>query len=260
MSILDFILKKAVPVPKVTQYDRYLFIGAHPDDIEIGAGSTAALLAEKGKQITFLICTDGRYGSETLSPEELIPIRQQEAIASAKMLGVSDVRFLPFSDGGGYDVKDLTLEIIKVICDCKPDMIFTIEHTLPNELHEDHLKCGYASSLAFGKSGNLPSIKLLGLERHSPKAIAYYYTHRANRRVRVSKYRKLATDSVLAHKSQFPIDTPEQKKGFAIMKLYMHFRAFRHGLRCFARYADGYRVLSRTFTHCAPEADRFAKK
>ena len=31
------------------------------DDIEIGAGATAAKLAAMGKKVTFLICTDGRY-------------------------------------------------------------------------------------------------------------------------------------------------------------------------------------------------------
>lgn len=62
MSILSAILKTAAPLPKIEQFDRFLMIGPHPDDIEIGMGATAAKLAAAGKHVTFLICLDGRYG------------------------------------------------------------------------------------------------------------------------------------------------------------------------------------------------------
>lgn len=93
MSILKLVLKAAAPLPDIEKSERYLFIGPHPDDIEIGAGATAAKLAAMGKSVCFLICLDGRYGSETIPPDELVGIRKKEACASAKMLGVSDVRF-----------------------------------------------------------------------------------------------------------------------------------------------------------------------
>ena len=60
MSITKAVLRFAAPLPKIEQFDRFLFLGPHPDDIEIGAGATAAKLAAMGKQVTFLICTDGR--------------------------------------------------------------------------------------------------------------------------------------------------------------------------------------------------------
>lgn len=62
MSLTRLALKFAVPAVKLEAYRRYLFIGPHPDDIEIGAGATAAKLAAEGKDVAFLICTDGRYG------------------------------------------------------------------------------------------------------------------------------------------------------------------------------------------------------
>ena len=107
MSLLRLILKAAAPLPDIEKNERFLFIGPHPDDIEIGAGATAAKLAAAGKSVCFLICLDGRYGSETIPPEELIEIRKTEAVSSAKMLGVSDVRFLNLSDGGFYDDAEL---------------------------------------------------------------------------------------------------------------------------------------------------------
>ena len=84
MSLTRIALRFAAPPPKVEAFDRYLFIGPHPDDIEIGAGATAAKLAANGKQVTFLICTDGRFGLETApegtTPDELREIRKAEAM------------------------------------------------------------------------------------------------------------------------------------------------------------------------------------
>ena len=96
MSVLKTILKLAAPLPDITKYERYLFLGPHPDDIEIGAGATAAKLAAKGKTLCFLICTDGRYGTDELkdplTPEELVKIRQWEAADSAAASGRRPIR------------------------------------------------------------------------------------------------------------------------------------------------------------------------
>ena len=96
MGLTSTVLKLAAPVPRLTEFKRYLFIGPHPDDIEIGAGASAAALAAAGKHVSFLICTDGRYGLENApagtTPEELIEIRKAESIAAAAVLGVRDVR------------------------------------------------------------------------------------------------------------------------------------------------------------------------
>ena len=42
MSITKAVLHFAAPLPKIESFDRFLFLGPHPDDIEIGAGATAA--------------------------------------------------------------------------------------------------------------------------------------------------------------------------------------------------------------------------
>ena len=106
MSLTRLALKFAVPAVKLETYRRYLFIGPHPDDIEIGAGATAAKLAAEGKDVAFLICTDGRYGdgATALRGDELAEERRREAIASAKMLGVTDVRFIGLCDGAASRV------------------------------------------------------------------------------------------------------------------------------------------------------------
>ena len=119
MGITKLALRFAAPFPKVQSFNRYLFVGPHPDDIEIGAGATIAALAAQGKSICFLICTDGRYGTNNVtgnvSEEKLIVTRKEEAIRSAAALGVTDVRFLGLSDGGFYDTDEMMRGIAGVI-------------------------------------------------------------------------------------------------------------------------------------------------
>ena len=47
MSLTSLIIKFAAPLPDIESFERFLFIGPHPDDIEIGAGATAAKLPQK---------------------------------------------------------------------------------------------------------------------------------------------------------------------------------------------------------------------
>lgn len=124
MSITGLAVRLASPLPRLESFERYLFIGPHPDDIEIGAGATAAKLAGMGKTVAFLCCIDGRYGSSVISPDELVPIRQAEARASAKALGVEYVRFLPFCDGGFYELDELKSAIAKVVGKFNPMSYF----------------------------------------------------------------------------------------------------------------------------------------
>lgn len=255
--MIKFLLKRAVPVPKIESFDSYLFIGPHPDDIEIGAGATAAKLVQKGKKVTFLIVTDGRYGtdSEDVDLNELVKIRQKEAKAAARHLGVEDVIFLPFEDGGLYDIKDMTINIAKQIATICPDVVFTPDPKLPNEAHLDHLNCGNATTHAIIMSITLRLMQDLGINGKADiKALAYYYTARPNRYVNVSKTIKLAYQSVLLHKSQFPTDTPEQKRIAKLLWLYLKLHTLRYGIRRLALHAQGFRVYNALHLHCAPEA------
>ena len=57
MSLTKAALHFAVPLPKLESFKRYLFIGPHPDDIEIGAGALAAKLAAAAERDS--IAADG---------------------------------------------------------------------------------------------------------------------------------------------------------------------------------------------------------
>lgn len=258
MCLFKRVFKLVVPIPKIENFQNYLFIGPHPDDIEIGAGSTVAKLTAKGKNVTFLICTDGRYGTEDKNQnlEELVKIRQNEALKSAKILGVKDVIFLPFVDGGFYTVDDLQVEILKVIAKVKPDIVLTPDHKLINECHSDHIKTGTATTYAFIACTNYHLMNDLNIsDTAKPQALAYYFTAMPNTYVKVNKHFKTMLKSIDCYKSQFPIENDKDGlyKGFV---LYLKIRTLKNGIRKFTAKADAFRALAPLHTHCAPEAEK----
>ncbi len=68
---------------------RILAIHAHPDDAEILAGGTLALLAALGHEITIATMSPGDCGSRELGPEEIAAVRRREAAQAAALIGAS---------------------------------------------------------------------------------------------------------------------------------------------------------------------------
>lgn len=249
MSLTKLALKIAAPVPEIESFDRFLFIGPHPDDIEIGAGATAAKLAAMGKNVCFLICTDGRYGSESIPPEKLIEIRKAEALASAEALGVTELKFLGLSDGGFYSEKELKEGIARAVGQFKPQVIFAPDPCVGSECHEDHLNVGNAAKKIACFAPYSGIMENYGAESVPVEALAYYMTAKPNRYVKHSKamLQKQLSAIFDCHKSQFNGSEP--------VKLYLKLRSADFGLRNFCAHAEGFRVLGITQMHCLPEAD-----
>ncbi|MEK7412192.1 MAG: PIG-L family deacetylase [Planctomycetota bacterium] len=100
-----------------------LFVGAHPDDIELFAGGTAALYAARGDNVTFCIATNGNVGSPTLSLAETAALRHKEAQAAAAIIGAK-LLWLGFDDEFLLDTRETRLAIIEAIRIAKPEVIF----------------------------------------------------------------------------------------------------------------------------------------
>lgn len=255
MSLIKLILKAAALTPHIEHYQRFLFVGPHPDDIEIGAGATAGKLAAMGKNVCFLICTDGRFGDgnapEGIRGDDLVEVRKQEAIASAAMLGVSDVRFLDLSDAGFYDKQDLAQKIAQVIGDFQPDVVLAPDPDVTSECHADHLNVGTAVKQVayFAPYGSI--MARYGAEAAPVQALAFYMTAKPNRFVKTRGYFRLQQKAIFdCHLSQFPKNAPEADS----IGLYLKLRALEFGLRSGKGVAEGFRVLGVTHMHCLPEA------
>lgn len=255
MSLTKLALRFAAPPPRIEDFERYLFLGPHPDDIEIGAGATAAKLAAAGKRVSFLICMDGRYGLENApagtTPEELVEIRKAEAIASARALGVEDVRFLGLCDGGFYEPDELLRGVARAVGEIKPQLIFAPDPDVDSECHVDHRRVG-ESAKHLGFFAPFASIMARwGAEAAPVEAVALYMTARPNRFVKTPGMLQKQLAAIFeCHKSQFPPGCADAKS----ISLYLKLRSADFGLRTLCPAAEGFRVLGRTQMHCLPEA------
>lgn len=254
MGLTKLVLRIAAPAPKVEDFSNYLFIGPHPDDIEIGAGATAAKLTASGKKVSFFILTDGRYGdghSGGIKGDELAELRRQESIRSAEKLGVTDVRFLGLSDGGFYDYEDMLKGVAKAVGEIKPDLVFAPDPYTGQECHADHLNAGRAAAHIACFAPYPGIMENYGAEAADVKGIAFYMTARANRFVKVTKKQfELQNEALFGcHTSQFPAGGDGAKQ----LALYLNLRSADFGLRNFCAHAEGFRVLGQTHMHCLPE-------
>ena len=256
MSITSLALKIAAPIPDIEKYDSFLFIGPHPDDIEIGAGATAAKLCEAGKRVGFLCCIDGRFGdcNAPVHGDELAALRQKEGRESAEYLGVKSLEFLNFCDAGFYDFKELEREIARCVGEFKPQVIFAPDFFVSSECHADHVNVGKAAAHV---AHNAPYPRLMehyGAESAPVEAIAFYMTAKPNFFVKTGKrlVEKQLHSVFGIHLSQFPEGCGDAKS----ISLYTVLRSFDFGLRSLKGRAEGFRVLGRVHMHCLPEAGK----
>jgi len=104
-----------------------MVVTAHPDDPEFGAGGTIAKLAQEGRDVTYVIVTNGNKGSgdRTITSQALAPTREKEQRSAAQVLGVERVEFLGYEDGEVEDTRQLRLDITRQIRRWRPDLILT---------------------------------------------------------------------------------------------------------------------------------------
>lgn len=255
MGLVKTAIRFAVPLPKVEAFDRYLFVGPHPDDIEIGAGATVKKLTEMGKHVVFLICTDGRFGdgaSHGVTGDDLAALRRQESVASASQLGVTDVRFLDLCDGAGYTEAALEQGIAETLAAVQPDLVFAPDPNAKSECHADHLAIGCAvrKLVCFAPYDSLMRARY-GVPASPVKGVAFYMTARPNRFVKTGRRLTAQMDAIFqCHKSQYPEGSPEADA----LRLYLKLRSIQFGFRTLSSGAEAFRVLGQTHLHCLPES------
>lgn len=116
---------------------RILAIGAHPDDVEIGAGATLAQHAGSGDHVTVLTLSHGKKGG---NPE----LRTAEAREAAERLGASlvlcDLEDTAIPENGP------TIELIEeMVASVDPDIVYV--HSA-NDVHQDHRAVHAATRVA----------------------------------------------------------------------------------------------------------------
>ena len=107
---------------------RVLFVGAHPDDSEFLAGGTIARFVKEGRELAYVIVTNGNKGSADggVTSPQLIPIREAEQRHAARVLGVAGVEFLGYEDGELEDTRDLRRDVTREIRRWRPELVITL--------------------------------------------------------------------------------------------------------------------------------------
>ena len=161
---------------------RILCIAAHPDDHEFTIGGSVARWAREGREVAFCLVTTGGAGvnEHTPSSEGLIPVREKETRAAAKILGVKDVVLLGYPDGTLEPTLGMRRDLTRVIRRFRPDIVVCSDPTVRwygNEYlnHPDHRAVADAALDAVFPSSETRAIftDLLGegLQPHKVKQV-----------------------------------------------------------------------------------------
>ena len=189
-----------------------LAIGAHPDDIEFGAGATLARWARAGCRVRHLVLTDGSKGS--WDPDEdlgaLVASRMEECRAAAARLdGVpidelpaDRVQFLGRVDGELVDDAATRREVARVIRTERPEVLFGHDPWRRYQLHPDHRAAGFLMLDALVAARDPHFFGDLGLDPHRPGAVLLWEADVANHVERADGLEGVKVDALLCHHSQ----------------------------------------------------------
>jgi LmbE family N-acetylglucosaminyl deacetylase len=120
--------------------ERVMVVTAHPDDPEFGAAGTVAKFVREGREVSYVIATNGNKGSSdrTMAPERLARIREEEQRNAARVLGVERVGFLGYEDGEVEDTRAFRLDVTREIRRWRPDLIITQNPHRTKNLYGSH--------------------------------------------------------------------------------------------------------------------------
>ena len=178
-----------------------LAFGAHPDDVELGAGGILATHAASGKKVGIVDLTRGEMGSRG-TPE----LRDAEALEAAQILGCAVRENLCMSDGQiSYDYESQLL-VAKIVRKYQPDIVLM---NAPKDRHPDHGRASRLVEEACFISG-LHKIELDDNEKQlapwRPKSMYKYlqfYNLNPDLIVDISAGFEQKITSIKAHTSQF---------------------------------------------------------
>jgi len=111
-----------------------LAIHAHPDDVEILAGGTLALLAASGNRVVIVTMTPGDCGSHEHPPEEIAAIRRAEAASAARLIG-AEYQCAEFRDMAVFSDDASRRRVTEILRRVQPEIVLT---SSPIDYMSDH--------------------------------------------------------------------------------------------------------------------------
>ena len=133
LARVSVVTSRASAVP----HERVLAVGAHPDDVEIGAGGTLLAHRASGDSVTILTLSGGSRGGDAI-------VRRREAEAAASILRAR-LLMEDLEDTGIREGDPTTSIIERVVAEVRPTIVYT--HSV-NDIHQDHRNTHSATMVA----------------------------------------------------------------------------------------------------------------
>jgi LmbE family N-acetylglucosaminyl deacetylase len=185
-----------------------LAIGAHPDDVEFGAGGLLAKWAADGCVVHHLVCTDGSKGTWDVDADvsALAARRQEEQREAARRLAgdrAGEVRFLGRVDGELDSDLATRGEVALVIRELRPQAVLGHDPWKRYRLHPDHRHAGLLACEGIVAARDPHFFREHGIAHHRPDLLLLWEADQPDHAEDVSEFVGTKLHALAAHESQF---------------------------------------------------------
>ena len=185
-----------------------MVVTPHPDDAEYGVAGTVARWISDGKEVVYVVCTNGEKGTSdaSMKPGKLVRIREKEQIAAARSLGVREVIFLGHPDQGLEDTPEFRKELVRLIRMYRPETVVTADPYRRYVWHRDHRITGQVTLDAVFPYArdhlSYPDLMKEGFHPHKVREILFWASEDVNYRSNITATFHLKLAALRCHKSQ----------------------------------------------------------
>jgi len=195
-----------------------MVVTPHPDDAEYGAAGTVARWISDGKEVVYVVCTNGDKGitDANMDPEEVAKIREEEQMAAANGLGVREVIFLRHPDQGLEDTPEFRKQLVRLIRMYRPETLITADPYRRYVWHRDHRITGQVALDAvfpYARDAlSYPDLIEEGLYPHKVREILFWASEDVNYRSDITKTFHMKLAALRCHKSQVGHIPPQEQE------------------------------------------------
>ena len=192
---------------------RVMVITAHPDDAEFECAGTIARWVKDGATAAYVLATSGDVGipHPDMTNGRAAEIREGEALAAAKAVGVDDVTFFREPDGMLENTMALRRRLVREMRRFKPEVVITGDPTMMftpmgGINHPDHRAIGTAALDAIfpavGQPNLFQELEAKGLTAHKVRKIYLTARGQGDVLVDISETIDLKIEALKQHVSQ----------------------------------------------------------
>jgi LmbE family N-acetylglucosaminyl deacetylase len=192
---------------------KVIFVGAHPDDIELGCGGTVAYFVRKDYEVLCVFLSRGEKGRQI--PQDGPKVRMIESIKACQILGVDkrNIFFGKFEDTRIPDSVD-TIHFLEQFYSYESSNLYSVFIPTTDEIHQDHKRV--ASSCV---------------------AATAQWLFNPTTFVEITPFLRLKWKALRCHETQI-----RQKKMYLEYRSMVHLSAFR-GRQANVRYAEAFQTI-----------------